>query len=67
MLLRIGVKSKNELKTLVTNDTDLYVYANAELNEQDCFIESAFGRIDLSIDTQLEQLKEQLLDLLDER
>ncbi len=61
------LSQKDELKTLVTNDTDLYVYANAELNEQDCFIESAFGRIDLSIDTQLEQLKKQLLDLLDER
>ncbi|WP_226528284.1 flagellar assembly protein FliH [Metabacillus niabensis] len=58
------LSQKDELRTLVTNDTDFYIYANAELNEHDCFIESAFGRIDVSIDTQLEQLKRKLLDLL---
>jgi flagellar assembly protein FliH len=41
------------------------IYANAELNVNDCFIESAFGRIDISIDTQLQQLKKQLLQLLE--
>lgn len=61
------LNQKEELRTLVTNDTDFNIYANAELNEYDCFIESAFGRIDISIDTQLEQLKKQLIDLLDER
>ncbi|MGQ4664619.1 flagellar assembly protein FliH [Metabacillus halosaccharovorans] len=58
------LSQKDELRTLVTNDTDFNIYANAELNEHDCFIESAFGQIDVSIDTQLEQLKKQLMDLL---
>jgi len=58
------LSQKDELRTLVTNDTDFNIYANAELNEHDCFIESAFGRIDVSIDTQLKQLKKQLIDLL---
>ncbi|WP_338786618.1 flagellar assembly protein FliH [Metabacillus sp. FJAT-53654] len=57
---------KDELKLLVTNDTDISIYASAELNVDDCYIESAFGRIDVSIDTQLKQLKNQLLQLLDE-
>jgi flagellar assembly protein FliH len=51
----------------MTTDTDVSIYANAELNADDCYIESAFGRIDISIDTQLQQLKNQLLQLLDER
>lgn len=55
---------KNELQSLVTNSTDINVYANAELDENDCFIESAYGRIDISIDTQLEQLKKQLTEFL---
>jgi flagellar assembly protein FliH len=50
----------------MTNDTDISIYASAELNVDDCYIESAFGRIDVSIDTQLKQLKNQLLQLLDE-
>lgn len=58
------LNQKDELRTFLTNDTDFNIYANAEINEHDCFIESAFGRIDLSIDTQLEQLKKQLIDLL---
>ncbi len=55
---------KEELRALLTNDTDFNIYANAELNEHDCIIESAYGRIDISIDTQLEQLKKQLIELL---
>jgi flagellar assembly protein FliH len=60
------LSQKDELKLLVTNDTDISIYASAELNVDDCYIESAFGRIDVSIDTQLKQLKNQLLQLLDE-
>jgi flagellar assembly protein FliH len=61
------LSQKDEIKSLVTNDTDINIYANAELNANDCYIESAFGRIDISVDTQLQQLKKQLLQLLDER
>jgi flagellar assembly protein FliH len=59
------LSQKDELQSLVTNNTDMNIYANAELNVNDCFIESAFGRIDISIDTQLQQLKKQLLQLLE--
>ncbi|APH05259.1 flagellar assembly protein FliH [Bacillus weihaiensis] len=57
---------KEELQVLMTNQKDIYIYPNAELSEHGCMIESEFGRIDVSIDTQLEQLKKQLLDLVDE-
>ncbi len=59
------LSQKEELKQIVTNETDLNMYANAELNENDCYIESSFGRIDISVDTQLEQLKQQLIQLLE--
>ncbi len=58
------LSQKEELRSLVTNATDINIYANAEINEHDCFIESVFGRIDISIDTQLDQLKKRLLELL---
>ena len=58
------LSQKDELNLLVTNDTDISIYANAELEVNDCFIESAFGRIDISVDTQLQQLKKQLTELL---
>ncbi|TXC91960.1 flagellar assembly protein FliH [Metabacillus litoralis] len=58
------ISRKNEIQALVTNSTDINIYANAELNETDCFIESAYGRIDISIDTQLDQLKKQLIEFL---
>ena len=64
LFYELVLSQKDELRTLVTNDTDFNIYANAELNKHDCFIESAFGRIDVSIDTQLDQLKKQLNDLL---
>jgi len=67
LFYELVLSQKDELRTLVTNDTDFNIYANAELNEHDCFIESAFGRIDISIDTQLEQLKKHLIDLLAKR
>ncbi|MGM7720370.1 flagellar assembly protein FliH [Metabacillus sp. Hm71] len=57
---------KDELAFLATNSQDVSIYANEELKVNDCFIESTFGRIDISIDTQLEQLKKQLLQLLNE-
>lgn len=60
------ISQKDELNALVTNDTDISIYANADLKIDDCYIESDYGRIDISIDTQLQQLKNQLLQLLDE-
>ncbi|MGM0873666.1 MAG: flagellar assembly protein FliH [Bacillota bacterium] len=59
------LSQKDELQSLVTNDKNMNIYANAELNVNDCYIESAFGRIDIGIDTQLQQLKKQLLQLLE--
>lgn len=58
---------KDELLLLMTNETDLNIYVNQDLDKNGCYIESAFGRIDISVDTQLQELKEHLSRLLNER
>lgn len=60
------LSQKNELTLLITNESDLLIYANEEMDEKSCFIDSPFGRIDASVDTQLRQLKDQLLLILRE-
>ena len=61
------LSQKDELKLLLTNEMDISIYANVELESDGCFIDSAYGRLDISIDTQLKQLKDQLMQLIDER
>ncbi|WP_378932149.1 flagellar assembly protein FliH [Metabacillus herbersteinensis] len=60
------LSQKTELTLLITNESDLLIYADEEMDEKSCYIESPFGRIDASIDTQLQQLKDQLLLILRE-
>lgn len=60
------LNQKNELMSILTSETDLYIYANDEVEENGCYIESPYGRIDASIDTQLFELKQQLIELLGE-
>ncbi|MDA7025864.1 flagellar assembly protein FliH [Bacillus sp. CLL-7-23] len=56
---------KNELQQLLQYGTHLAIYADEKAVKGTCYIETAFGRIDASIDTQLEQLKQKLLALLE--
>jgi flagellar assembly protein FliH len=56
---------KDELLVLFPKETNIYIYPNDELSETSCFIESANGRIDASIDSQLEELKRKLFELLE--
>ncbi|MCA1030070.1 flagellar assembly protein FliH [Bacillus timonensis] len=58
------LNQKEELNNLLTIDSDIYIFPNDDLNESDCFIESSFGRIDASVDTQLTEIKEKLLKML---
>ncbi|KAA0547939.1 flagellar assembly protein FliH [Bacillus sp. BGMRC 2118] len=57
---------KEELVALFTGDKNLFVYPDNDLEETGCVIESSFGRIDASIDSQLTELKNKLLELLQE-
>jgi flagellar assembly protein FliH len=56
---------KDELSVLFPRETNIYIYPDDELSESSCLIESANGRIDASIDSQLEELKRKLLEMLE--
>ncbi|WP_164668995.1 flagellar assembly protein FliH [Virgibacillus doumboii] len=56
------MQQKEEISRLAGKETNLSIYVNEDLEEDSCFIEHPFGRIDCSIDTQLEELRKVLLE-----
>ncbi|MFS0865107.1 flagellar assembly protein FliH [Fredinandcohnia sp. 179-A 10B2 NHS] len=58
------VSQKQELLAILTRETDIFIYPQEELGDTHCVIESSFGKIDASIDSQLLEVKEKLLALL---
>ncbi|MFN2746226.1 flagellar assembly protein FliH [Bacillus sp. z60-18] len=56
---------KNELDALLQYGSHLAIYADDKAAKGTCYVETAFGRVDASIDTQLEQLKQKLNTLLE--
>lgn len=58
------LNQKEELKNLYNKDTDISIFPNEDLPETGCMIESSFGRIDASVDSQLIEIKNKLLSLL---
>jgi flagellar assembly protein FliH len=59
------LSEKEELQTLFPNEVQLYVYPNDELPLDGCLIESPQGRIDASVDTQLNEIRRQLQAILE--
>ncbi len=55
---------REELLAIFPTDVRLYIYPEEELEPYQCFIETANGRIDISIDTQLTELKAGLVEIL---
>ncbi|MEB1810087.1 MAG: flagellar assembly protein FliH [Bacillaceae bacterium] len=60
------LQHKNELITLLSHSEKLYIYPDPQLREHGCIIETPFGRIDASVDSQLTELKHVLLEKLKE-
>lgn len=58
------LQQKAELKRILEQETKLSLYIDEELKENSCIIEHPFGRIDASIDTQLEKIREALEELV---
>ncbi|WP_051353105.1 flagellar assembly protein FliH [Thalassobacillus devorans] len=54
---------KDELEVLTSGKTILTIYPYAELEPFSCKVESPFGSIDASIDSQLSELRKQLLQI----
>jgi flagellar assembly protein FliH len=46
-------------------DTELYIFPDDELEESSCIIESENGRMDASVDSQLQEIKVKLTELLE--
>lgn len=60
------LSQKEEIKTLFNSPvTELYINPDDELEPTNCILESSFGRIDASIDSQLNELKTKLLQILE--
>jgi flagellar assembly protein FliH len=59
------LSQKEELMSIFPRETNFYIYPNEDLSETSCVIESANGQIDASIDSQLEQVKKKLFELLE--
>lgn len=59
-------RRKEELKALFHHEADVFIHPDEQLEEHGCIIETPFGRIDASVDTQLEQIKEKLFERMKE-
>ncbi|MBS4189229.1 flagellar assembly protein FliH [Bacillus sp. FJAT-49705] len=57
--------NKEELIMLFPREVDMFIYPDDDLTESSCIIESANGRIDASIDSQLEEVKRKLIEMLE--
>ncbi|WP_170140722.1 flagellar assembly protein FliH [Oceanobacillus arenosus] len=57
-------EQKQELVNLLENESKLSLYVKDDLPENACIIEHPFGRIDASVDTQLNQIRNVLLELV---
>ncbi|WP_157842729.1 MULTISPECIES: flagellar assembly protein FliH [Bacillus] len=61
------IENKHLLQTLTNNNQDLLIFMDSDLSEEACWIDSSAGRLDASIETQLTEIKEKLLQLSIER
>ncbi|MCI1882353.1 MAG: flagellar assembly protein FliH [Sporolactobacillus sp.] len=56
---------RHELNELI-QDGQIFIYVDSELHHNDCIIETAFGRIDAGIDSQLSVIKKKLTEMMEE-
>lgn len=56
---------KEELQGMFPKETQFFIFPDEELAEADCIIETASGRIDASINSQLQEMKMKLNELLE--
>lgn len=59
------LSQKNELLKIFPRETEFYIFPDDSLPQEGCMIESPNGRIDASIDKQLEEIKKKLFALLE--
>ena len=57
--------NRDELETLFPPDIPFLIFANEDFADEECYIETNHGRIEVTIDTQLKELKKQLVAALE--
>ncbi|WP_170885621.1 flagellar assembly protein FliH [Bacillus alkalicellulosilyticus] len=60
------LQHKDELLNLLNRSEELYIYPDSSLYELDCILETPFGRVDASVDSQLSEIKAHLHERLKE-
>lgn len=58
------MQQKEELLQSLDGDTKISIYIDHKLNKHDCLIKHPFGQVEAGIDTQLEQLRKILLEVV---
>ena len=58
-------QNKSELEVMFPTDIQCFIYANEDLGPDECYIETNQGRVMISIDSQLNELKLKLHHLLE--
>lgn len=59
------ISQKEEIDAMFPVDTLCYIYPNEKLEVNGCFIETSHGRVEVGFDSQLQQLRKQLFELLE--
>ena len=57
--------AQEEIMSIFPKETTFYIYPDEDLQETACIIETSKGRIDASVDSQLHELKQKLIELLE--
>ncbi|MBB5172078.1 flagellar assembly protein FliH [Texcoconibacillus texcoconensis] len=63
----LTLKHRQELQAIVMHTDELYIYPDMNLPQNGCIIESPLGQVDVSVDSQLKEIKSQLAEKLKER
>ncbi|WP_179884865.1 flagellar assembly protein FliH [Bacillus sp. AFS015802] len=62
---KLLAENKSELEVMFPTDIQCFIYANDDLEPEECYIETNQGRVIVSIDSQLRELKLKLHHLLE--
>lgn len=58
-------KNREELASIFPIDVPFMIFVDEEMNDTDCYIETNHGRIVVSIDEQVKELRRKLVDILE--
>ncbi|MBM7618987.1 flagellar assembly protein FliH [Bacillus tianshenii] len=58
------IQNKQHLQNIINSQYDLLIYPEAELAPDGCWIDSSAGRMEISVQTQLTEIKDKLLQLV---